>query len=396
MNQEIKFSCSHCEQKMVVDAAAVGLTVACPGCGCELVVPAAEAAEQPAPVQTQQGLGFQTPERPAPRTSTVSETIASAAPPDPRQDLIAASVQNSRLEGQVGELRQQIKKLRSEIVRVTAERDEAMGQTQMMAPELEVARENLQAYVEAVDALQQQLRQAEADVADARQQLADTQEERTVGLREIQALQQRSAAQDQEIASLWAELTSVTGRADSTQAELVKMRENLASSEQGSETLRAELADLVKERDSLRRSLSESGLGQELVATREQLATAEKECKRLSLHTRQLTSDVDAAERVRKERDDLIRTLKTELDNVRRAAEASSKAKADNDNEVLRGIIARQNAELEQKHAQLIRLKRARLGVQFAYALFALGLVAIIIWAVKMVPKLKPGSLLDF
>src|SRR4029453_10739460 len=130
------------------------------------------------------------------------------------------------------------------------------------------------------------------------------------------------------------------GRIGALEADLAKVRETLISTEHANESSRAEIADLLKERDSLRRSLSESGLGQELVATREQLATAEKECKRLSLHSRQLTSDVDAAERVRKERDDLIRTLKTELDNVRRAAEASSKVKADNDNEVLRGIIA--------------------------------------------------------
>jgi hypothetical protein len=61
--------------------------------------------------------------------------------------------------------------------------------------------------------------------------------------------------------------------------------------------LRAEIADLVKERDSLRRSVSESGLGQELVSVRAQLAASEKEAKGLSLHSRQLTSDVEAAEK---------------------------------------------------------------------------------------------------
>jgi predicted nucleic acid-binding Zn-ribbon protein len=104
-------------------------------------------------------------------------------------------------------MRQQIKKLRSDVSRVTAERDEAIGQTQMMAPELDVARENLLAYEQTVDALQQQVREAEADVEYARRQLADTQEERTVGLREIQTLQQRNATLDDELASIWTELT---------------------------------------------------------------------------------------------------------------------------------------------------------------------------------------------
>jgi chromosome segregation ATPase len=265
-----------------------------------------------------------------------------------------------------------------------------------MAPELDVARENLHAYSEAFDSLQQQLRQAEADVADARHHLADTQEERTVALREIQALQQRIAEQEKEVASLWTELTASTGKAEAAAAELVKVRENLASVEQAGESLRAEKADLTKERDSLRRSVSESGLGQELVSVREQLATAEKENKRLNLHSRQLTSDVDAAEKARKERDDLIRTLKTELDTARRSATANSEAKINNDNDVLRGIIARQNAELEQKHTQLKRLKRARLGVQFAYALFAIALIVIAIWAAKVIPKMKSKNPLDF
>jgi len=106
------------------------------------------------------------------------------------------------LEAQIAEMRQQIKKLRSDLSHVTAERDEAIGQTQMMAPELDVARDNLLAYEQTVDALQQQVREAEADVEYARRQLADTQEERTVGLREIQALQQRNATLDDELASI--------------------------------------------------------------------------------------------------------------------------------------------------------------------------------------------------
>jgi chromosome segregation ATPase len=396
MNQEIKFTCSHCEQKMVVDASATGMTVACPGCGSELVVPAADAVNTPVshPVRPRSQA---IPERQeAPQSIGVIETPGSAAAPDSRQELIAATVQNSRLEGQIAEMRQQIKKLRSDLSRVTAERDEAIGQTQLMAPELEVARDNLLAYSQTVDALQQQVREAEADVEYARRQLADTQEERTVGLREIQALQQRNATQDDELASIWAELTTASGKIQTLEGELATVRENLTSAEQGSEALRGEIADLVKERDSLRRSVSESGLGQELVSVRAQLAAAEMEAKGLSLHARQLTSDVEAAERVRKERDDLIRTLKTELDTARRTATASSDVKLRNDNEVLRGIIERQNAELEQRHVQLVRLKRARLGVQFAYAAFALALVGIAIWAVKMIPKLKASSLLDF
>ena len=340
-------------------------------------------------------------------TETVAAAVVQEPPPEPvpdlRQELIAANVQNSRLEGQIAEFKQQIRKLRDELKRVTGERDEAIAYWQQLTLELEADRETLQTYLgtiesqeATIDSLQQQVRQGDADLTETRRHLADTQEERTVGLREIQALQHRIANKDEESISLWAELTAATTKADGLKAELGKVRENLTAAESAGETLRSELAELTKERDSLRRSVSESGLGQELVAVREQLATAEKEGKRLSLHARQLTSDVDAAERARKERDELIRTLKTELDQTRRSAAASSEVKINNDNEVLRGIIARQNAELEQRHVQLVRLKRARLGVQLMYAFFALTLAGIVFWALKMVPKLKPGALLDF
>jgi chromosome segregation ATPase len=396
MNQEIKFTCSHCAQKMLVDIAAVGMTIACPSCGKELVVPAESTLQTAAASPVRPRSQTIPADRPAPRSTTVTEAIAGIAAPDSQQELIAASVKNSRLESEVAELRLQLKKARSDLNRIGMERDGAMEQVHELAPELDAARSNILGYEQTVDALQQRILQAEADLADARQRLEDTQSERTVALRDIQSLQQRIAGQDQELTSLWAELTAATGMRGSLEAELAKVRENLTAAEHGGELLRSEIADLVKERDSLRRSVSESGLGQELVSVREQLAKAEKECKNLSLHARQLTSDVNSAEKARGERDELIRTLKTELDNARRSAAATSETKANNDNEVLRGIIARQNAELKQKHVQLVRLKRARLGVQLAYVLFALVLAGIFIWAWKMVPSLNPSKLLNF
>jgi chromosome segregation ATPase len=370
---------------MLVDASAIGLTINCPSCGKELIVPAesVRAVSPPSPARPRTQVA--PAERPLPRSSTVAETIAGTiSPADSRQDLIAASVQNSRLESEITELRQQLKKARLDFNRVSQERDEAISRVHQLTPQLDSARSSILGYEQTVDALQQQILQAEADVVEARQRLGETQSERTVAMREIQGLQQHVATQEQELASLWAELTAATGKGQALEAELATVRENLTAVEHASESLKLELADIGKERDSLRRSVSESGLGQELVSIREQLATAEKECKRLSLHSRQLASDVEAAEKVRQERDDLIRTLKAELE--RRSTAATSEAKSNSDIEVLRGIIAR----------QLVRLKRARLGVQFAYVMFALTLAGLLFLAWKMVTKLKPGSLLDF
>jgi hypothetical protein len=42
---DIVFECSHCQQSLVVDASGVGVQVDCPGCGREIVIPAASSAD---------------------------------------------------------------------------------------------------------------------------------------------------------------------------------------------------------------------------------------------------------------------------------------------------------------------------------------------------------------
>src|SRR4029079_2819959 len=117
--------------------------------------------------------------------------------------------------------------------------------------------------------------------------------------------------------------------------------------------------------------------GRDLMMARDQLAEVTKERDRLSGEVRHLSDDLQSVTKAKGDRDEQIKTLSRELDEARRRAEAASEARLRQDNEVLRGIIARQNSELEQKHAQLVRLKRARLGVRLAYASFALGLVLV-------------------
>jgi hypothetical protein len=58
------------------------------------------------------------------------------------------------------------------------------------------------------------------------------------------------------------------------------------------------------------------------------------------------------------------------------------------DNDVLRGIVDRQNAELQARHIELVRFKRARMGLRMVYVGFGIGLVTLAIVTLKVLPQL--------
>jgi cell division septal protein FtsQ len=58
------------------------------------------------------------------------------------------------------------------------------------------------------------------------------------------------------------------------------------------------------------------------------------------------------------------------------------------DNEVLRGIVARQNTELAQRSGEIYRFKRARLGLKIVYGVFAVGVLGVVAFAIKILPQI--------
>jgi chromosome segregation ATPase len=444
---------------MLVDAEAAGMHADCPSCGCHLSIPKMRGINDRDMVQSKPASRKREGARAgaavvgkgsARRTATDSETNQFSDPElsDLRQELLDASVQTSELERELVDARTRAesfsishRKLQDELKRLSDEhqalcnkytfaagdRDTAVACTQRMADEIEQLRSRAEAAEalmeeahqqlealraerieltqavataqEEVAAYGRQVQEQEYDLIAERAQHVETQSERTAATRKIEAQEQHLAALQTEIASARAALVLAEENAlalEVTEQKLADTTERLKSSEGRVSQMEKELLDSSAECQSLRRSLSESTTGRDLMIARDQFAEVSKQRERLAGEVRQLSDDLQTLTAAKVNRDEQFKTLSRELEEARRRAEAASEARLRQDNEVLRGIIARQNTELEQKHAQLVRLKRARLGVRLAYASFALGLVLVAAWAIKTVPGLQLSSFLKF
>ena len=80
-----------------------------------------------------------------------------------------------------------------------------------------------------------------------------------------------------------------------------------------------------------------------------------------------------------------------ERDDAAERAESLRETRSAKDNQVLRGIIARLNAELALRTTEVLRAKRGRSALKLAYVLFGCGLLGVIAFALKVLPHaLRP------
>lgn len=237
----------------------------------------------------------------------------------------------------------------------------------------------------AASALDAQLRALDTEFEAAKELLNEAQMERTVALREIQALTEGRAELLLQIEEAQARLAGLA----KTEDRLQTAEHALAQGHESATALKHDLASATAEISELRRMLSEGRAGSELVEARDHLQAASAEREKLVVEASELRSSVlerEAAVRLSEER---VSSLRQQLEQALRAADANSEVRLRRDNDVLRGIVARQNGDLQQKHAQLSRLMRARLALKIIYSVFALGLIAIGVCAVKFVPALR-------
>lgn len=421
---DIKFDCTHCGQKMVVDSSAAGLATDCPQCSTSITIPRRASLHDAAPMPTSRrkngnghGNGHGS------KSKTVEPEVAAA-----RQELAETDVQISRSDdGHVAEiekLKKEKRKLRDDLVQMKKEVAELhdaerralalAGEINRMEADLTHEQEQtarlrgeVDAYVaertdilprlETAEAevvqLRVSLQTSEAELQQTRTNLSDTQGDRTKALRDIQELEARLADLSAELASLRTSAAQTEAKLKETNEELTATKKKLFDTDEAAKSLAICVAELEKERDALKKSLSQDTTGKDLVIAREQLLETTKERDRLTLQVERLNGEAEAAgARQRKIEEDLKSALR-ELDEARRRAEAASELRLRQDNEVLRGIIARQNTELEQRHAVIVRLKRAQFGTRLAYAAFFIALLGIALWAMKAVPALRIGNL---
>jgi chromosome segregation ATPase len=145
---------------------------------------------------------------------------------------------------------------------------------------------------------------------------------------------------------------------------------------------------LDAEAATLRADLKETESGREFVRLREELVTLEEERRRLRLANSELTEDFQRTKSESTAASDLVRTLQQRLGAAEKRADAQSDEGLKQDNLSLRGIITRQNGELERRHRELHKLKRAQLGLRLVYALLVLGVIVLALAAVRFVPTL--------
>gem|GEM_PF-5900244 len=438
---------------MVVEEAAGGLATECPSCRASIVIPGTvslhDRSYETEPNRSRLTIANGvTKDRATPDGEESSQPEAAAAAAL-RHEVLEATRQISRLEAQLtaataaaevanGELEKvkaERRKVRDELVQLKkdlATREEELatagkaqqeaesraltlaeeltkveGQYATMQEELalwqtetETLSNQRNELLPRLEAAEQQAAQAtttlqttEAARHDLEMRCASLQTERTATQAELQTLEARLSDTALHLAAAEAHDKLTGEKLQTASTELEATKKQLSHVDETAKSLAICLEELKKDRDELRRSLSEDTTGKDLVETRGQLQTTEKDRDRLQAETQRLAHELETTRKGRQQIDEQLKSLTRELDEARRRAEAASEVRLRQDNEVLRGIIARQNSDLEQKHVQLVRLKRARLGVRLAYAAFALALLGIAWWAMKTVPGLSLGKL---
>lgn len=285
--------------------------------------------------------------------------------------------------------------------------ESAARKAKELATKLEARAASLQ---QALAAEHTQRDQLAAELAEKRRELSDIHRRITERKNELHAARNRVTELEALLASakqaherLEAEAAGVRGQLDEARAEVANAgdlkarlgtasgeldehRVKLRASEEAGQILGKRCEDLRRECDSLRRDLAESHAGREVLEIRAQLDGVTADRDRAAARVHALERDLHAFATNEAE-------LRAELDRTSRArdeaaalATALGDSRTVKDNEVLRGIVARLNGEITQRTGEVHRLRRARYFLKIAYVIFGIGLLAVIIFAIIVLP----------
>jgi len=426
---EIKFQCSQCGQSISVDSSAVGLSANCPTCDNPLVVPSLSSLHH-----RQYGELSETGhERPA--YAAEEPDFSAAEMQELREDLIAAQRRADDAERAVAAARKEAVRLQQQLTletehgeghaasaisaqgdveRLQVEREQLNGELAQsrqqaaivesqlgdarakiaqLAAGLEVAEENRAQWVAAFDqtsenaqANETQLAAREAELNEALAGLGESAHALAAARTETDTLQSERAILSQQIESAQAGLRDANARGATLEEKLAATQRTLESTEAERQTLSVRCEALRQEEKILRRDLSESHDGRELLTLRERLRTLESDHQKATASLGRREAEVQSlTTAVLQVRADLIEARDRGADAERRA-EAASESQIAKDNEVLRGIIARQNTAGEERFVELRRLKRARLMLRLVYGLFGLGILGLLALGFHILP----------
>ena len=257
---------------------------------------------------------------------------------------------------------------------------EEREQRERLAAELALAQEQLAGTQDSLRATETDLSHTRETVAELASSLANA----TARLDEIEQDRVEAHRQLEEASARLKEAGDWKARLARAEEDLGAVRDKLHSSEEGCKSLTVCCEELRREADALRRDLGESHNGREIIELRSKLSGTEAEAartaSRLALVEESLKATTESELKLRAE----VSLVASQRDDAQaRLAELSS-ARITKDNEVLRGIIARQNSELAQRHGEIFRLKRARYILKIVYTLFGVGLLGVVAFALKV------------
>ena len=342
---EITFDCSKCGQHLSVDASGAGNAVNCPVCREPLIVPQEDVLARIAAI-TYASPGYDAPGiRPYERAPDEIDCEASAL----REQLADTARLRCRMERDLVAARTELESVQAQLRRATEENIRLLSSLEHLQADNRGLEKSRSALLTQCEELRSAAAAKDAGLA-----------ERAETLRELQwALEKsekRYLAVTQELTHLQEKVKPLQERSsfvEALESELVTLRKDFAASAEAQECnrlrARAEAADekrrlQTRELESLQAELEE--LRVELNSSRERCTSAEQRAEQLSI------------------------------------------AKVQRDNEVLRELLGRQKAELENCYRELKRFRRSELGLQLVYALFILGLLGVAVFAVQVLPGL--------
>lgn len=429
---DIKFSCSNCGQHMVVHKSAAGLGANCPICEHPVVVPDASSIRGG-------DYGGETRAREAgePESSAKRTSFADPDSEQTRDDLFDAAAETGRLERDLAEAKSEIaryvalfKKAVDECERLTANTTHAQAEIKSFqadrqqlksdlaqAKQRALATENKVAEVQAkADELAGVLAVAGADNAELQERMEThlaigreclSAAEARLKTRESELRESRMEGNElmQALAVAQAELAGLRSGSAETRCELERIQTLLAEAEQTSrrlvdtekqlqgklQTAEDECKNLSRDRDQLRQEteglrhdLAELDNGRELLALRSRIPQIEDERDRAAAALAETTAEA----KMRAETEQrLLRELHESVvlrEDAERRADVAAEHQMSKDNEVLRGIVERQNETLRVHHIEVRRYRRSRYASRILYAAFGLALVALAIFAVMV------------
>ena len=357
---EIRFECAQCGQSIAVDISGAGVSTHCPTCEYPLTVPSLQALHDRAYGESAALAG---------RTAFHEDEAGEM--PALRDELAEAQRRAEEAEEALADARKESARHAQRTTAAEAQLDEARAVIAELHTRLATAEETRAQWEQALAATSEKAHATETQMT-----------ARETELRTALA-QSRSAAEAHaaERTALQAQLETTAAEARSAAAaaaeKFTAAQAAFDSAEAGRQSLAERCQALRTEAETLRHDLAEIPAGRELLALRDRFSTLDTEHQRTAAALTRGTAEAQAltaaAEALRTE----LTATRTRAAEAEHRAEAASESALKKDNEVLRGIIQRQNSVGEEHHLELRRLRRARLALRILYAALALALLGL-------------------